>query len=111
MDNFKLTANTGVESSVEARERVKKARIFQQERFKESPKLFNAEMNSLETKAACEMDKKTEDFVLGAAEKMLLSARAYYRVLKVARTIADLRESEVVSPIDLAEALQYRMLK
>lgn len=111
MDISKLKANSGVESSAEVRERVKKARIFQQKRFKESPKLFNAEMNSLEAKAACQMDKKTEDFVLGAAEKMLLSARAYYRVLKVARTIADLRESEVVSPIDLAEALQYRMLK
>ena len=57
------------------------------------------------------MDFVTERFAINAADRMTLSARGYYRLLKVARTIADLRGSEVVEIPDLAEALQYRMLR
>ena len=68
-------------------------------------------MTSLQTREEAKMDSETEHFAITAAEKMGLSARGYYRILKVARTIADLRSSNVVSKIDLAEALQYRILK
>src|SRR5574344_564468 len=111
MDITRLTSSSGSESSATIRNRVKVARTFQEERFKNSKIHFNSEMTSLQTREEAKMDSETEHFAITAAEKMGLSARGYYRILKVARTIADLRSSNVVSKIDLAEALQYRILK
>lgn len=111
MDITRLTSSSGSESSATIRKRVKVARTFQEDRFKNSKIHFNSEMTSLQTREEAKMDSETEHFAITAAEKMGLSARGYYRILKVARTIADLRSSNVVSKIDLAEALQYRILK
>ncbi len=97
------------ESSKVIRERVALARRIQQQRF--SQFRCNAEMNSKAAVQAAAMNLATEHFAVNAAEKMLLSARGYYRLLKVARTIADLRASPYVEIADLSEALQYRALR
>ena len=95
------------------------ARALQMHRFERSRCRTNSEMTSDETKEFCEMSASTERFAVAAADKMQLSARGYYRMLKVARTIADLRasvygsnaEAAKKAPVecsDIAEALRYR---
>lgn len=113
-DPQSLAGATPGESSAQIRERVILARKIQRERFDGSTCRTNAEMSGDETKDAARMSVQTERFAVSAAEKMQLSARGYYRMLKVARTIADLRttldaakESPVEIP-DIAEALRYR---
>ena len=96
------------ESSSEMRARVIAARLRQQHRFRTKRIRTNAEMTSEESRKEAMMTLATERFAVTAAEKMMLSARGYYRLLKVARTIADIRSSAAVEVIDLAEALQYR---
>jgi len=111
MDITRLKSTSGLESSATIKKRVKVARTFQEDRFKNSKILYNSEMTSLQTREEAKMDSEAEHFAITAAEKMCLSARGYYRVLKVARTIADLRSSKNVEKLDLAEAFQYRLLK
>lgn len=102
------------ESSSQIRDRVIAAKNVQIARFFRSKCHSNAEMNSDETKAFAAMTVSTERFAVSAAEKMQLSARGYYRMLKVARTIADLRavrDSSKNVPVecsDIAEALRFR---
>lgn len=102
------------EPSERIRERVMAARCMQQSRFKRSHCRTNSEMTSDETRFFCNMSSSTEHFAVTAADKMQLSARGYYRMLKVARTIADLRASKdnakkaPVECSDIAEALRYR---
>lgn len=96
------------ETSSQMRERVIAARARQQHRFHTKRIRTNAEMTSEESREVAAMNAATERFAVTAAEKMMLSARGYYRLLKVARTIADIRSSAAVEVIDLAEALQYR---
>ncbi len=102
------------ESSRQIRERIVEVRKIQRSRFLGKRSRSNAEMSSDETKEFCQMTCATENFAVSAAEKMQLSARGYYRMLKVARTIADLKavkDASTHSPvenIDIAEALQYR---
>lgn len=103
------------ESSAEIRERVIAARNLQRRRFGKKIRA-NAEMSSDATKAFAQMSTATEHFAVAAADKMQLSARGYYRMLKVARSIADLRiakdgENAIDAPVengDVAEALRYR---
>lgn len=107
-----LFAQTGAsEPSESIRKRVCAAREVQRERFRGSRIKSNAEMNSEQVKAACKMKTATERFAISAADKMNLSARGYYRLLKVARTIADLRNMESVEILDLSEALRYRSFR
>jgi magnesium chelatase family protein len=68
-------------------------------------------MNSEAARRFAQMESATEKFAVASADKMNLSARGYYRLLKVARTIADLRHSESVEIPDLAEALRYRAFR
>lgn len=96
------------ESSAEIRERVAAARKVQEDRFRNSPARTNAEMSSEDARIFAQMNPATERFAVTAAERMKLSARGYYRLLKVGRTIADMRQAPAVEIIDLAEALQYR---
>lgn len=100
-------ATTG-ESSAAIRRRVCAAREIQRARFAQLPFRSNAEMTSEFTRESAAMSNETERFAVSAADKMNLSARGYYRLLKVARTIADLRESKSVEIQDLSEALRYR---
>ncbi|MFQ5585040.1 MAG: YifB family Mg chelatase-like AAA ATPase [Calditrichia bacterium] len=104
------TEATGEKSEV-IRERVQKARKIQLHRFKESKKLFcNADMQSREIRKYCKVDEQGQELLKMAITKLGLSARAYDRILKVSRTIADLAGEEHILPQFISEAIQYRSL-
>lgn len=106
-----LSSNRKTESSEEIRERVIKARVIQTERFKENPTIYsNAMMPSQMVKEECQIDTAGTALLKKAMEKLQLSARAYDRILRVARTIADLAGSDAIRMEHLAEAIQYRSL-
>ncbi len=99
------------ETSAQVRERVVAARQRQQQRYASKPKITcNARMGSRELKAHCAIDDATLELLKFAMSDMHLSARAYDRVLKVARTIADLAGSEAIVSDHISEAIQYRSL-
>jgi magnesium chelatase family protein len=99
------------ETSEQIRERVMTARGLQHARFAGKPKVTcNARMGPRELKAHCELDEPTRDLLKHAMNEYNLSARAYDRILKVARTIADLRGAETISSDDISEAIQFRSL-
>ncbi|MBM3255941.1 MAG: YifB family Mg chelatase-like AAA ATPase [Candidatus Moranbacteria bacterium] len=104
----KLTGEGGRESSEEIRERVQKARDIQSLRFKENAIFSNAEMNNQYIKKYCQYGQETKDILIEAIRKFHLSARSYFRTLKIARTIADLENSGQIETRHVAEALQYR---
>lgn len=97
------------ESSASIRERVVFARTLQQKRSRKFR--CNAELTSKAVVEFANMESATEMFAVSAADKLQLSARGYYRLLKVARTIADLRHAPRVEISDIAEALQYRSMR
>lgn len=101
-------ANDGQESSSTVRTRVEQARSKQRERFKGSPLLTNSEMGVKEIRLHCQLGETERLFMKTAALKMHLSARAYHRVLKLSRTIADLMNSQTIQTNHIAEAIQYR---
>ena len=98
----------GGEQSENIRERVEKARMFQKKRFEKLPTLTNAEMTSQMVKEFCMINEASRELLREAVTRLKLSARGYMRVLKVARTIADLGGVERIEMPHLAEALQYR---
>ena len=99
------------ETSAQIRERVVAARKIQTARFAEKPKVTcNARMGSRELKQFCELDEPTKELLKFAMADMNLSARAYDRILKVARTIADLASSDRILSDHISEAIQYRSL-
>lgn len=98
------------ESSSVIRERVIAARTIQQKRFSNSSTIHNGGMNATEIQLFCQLDEKSKHFLEQAFNRLGLSARAHSRILKVARTIADLAESETIQLPHLAEAIQYRTL-
>ena len=97
-----------VESSRQIRTRVQKARNLQTKRFKETIFTCNAEMNTKSVKEFCQLDSDCLRLMQTAAEKMNLSARSYYRTIKISRTIADLAGSAEIKSANIGEALQYR---
>lgn len=107
-----ITGSTGNgESSEMIRQRVVKARKKQIERYKNEKNIYaNAHLTPKLIKKYCPIDKEGENLLKNALERLGLSARAYDRILKVARTIADLENSENIKPEHLAEAIQYRSL-
>lgn len=105
-----LRSNEVTESSAEIKKRVDAAREIQRERFKGSTTLCNAKINAEQFEKACVIDKKAEQTLKEAFERLGLTARAYDRVLKVARTIADLEQSEIIRSEHVLEAVQYRSL-
>ena len=93
------------------RDRVIGAREIQEQRYKEHPGTYcNAQMSSKLLKEICVISQVGANLLKAAMEKLSLSARAYDRILKVSRTIADLSQSEEIKPEHLAEAIQYRSL-
>ena len=99
------------EKSKSIRERVIKAREIQEQRYKESDGVYaNAQMSSKQLKEICVITTAGQNLLKVAMEKLNLSARAYDRILKVSRTIADLAGSDDIKPEHLAEAIQYRSL-
>jgi magnesium chelatase family protein len=106
-----MTANRKVETSEQIRERVMKAREIQSARFKNQTYVYcNAMMPSNMVKKVCQIDEGGKTLLKTAMERLGLSARAYDRILKVSRTIADLSASEEIKTEHLAEAIQYRSL-
>jgi magnesium chelatase family protein len=99
------------ENSAAVRERVIAARAIQEKRFEQSPGIYNnAQMGSKLLKEVCIISPVGATLLKTAMERLNLSARAYDRILKVSRTIADLAASEAIRPEHLAEAIQYRSL-
>jgi magnesium chelatase family protein len=96
------------ESSAAVRERVEQARAIQARRFAGTALLTNADMGPKELRQFAALDEAGETLLGAAVRQMALSARAYHRVLKLARTIADLAGEERILPAHVAEALQYR---
>lgn len=105
------SSTNAVETSADIRRRVCAARDLQRERLRGLPYKTNAEMPSELTKECCRLSVATERFAISAADKMGLSARGYFRLLKVGRTIADLRNASSVEVQDLSEALRYRSFR
>lgn len=105
----KLDDMTPGEKSRLIRKRTTSAREKQQERFNNTKIITNAEMNARDIKTYCPLDKKSREILTTAATSLKLSARAYHRTIKIARTIADLNDSELIDQIHIAEALQYRV--
>lgn len=96
------------ETSAEVKLRADRARKIQRERFSDSAIKTNAEMGEKETKAYCKLSDESEEILKTAFQALNLSARARSRILKVARTIADLELSETIQPEHLYEAISYR---
>src|SRR5690606_38677393 len=105
-----MTAQRKTESSDAIRERVVKAREIQSARFKDDTIYCNAMMPSNKVKEICTINETGKALLKTAMERLGLSARAYDRILKVSRTIADLAASETIQVEHLAEAIQYRSL-
>lgn len=106
-----LTQEQVSEKSEKVRERVIKARNVQEKRFKENDAIHcNAQMSSKVLKQICKIDEQGKDMLKKATDRLGLSARAFDRILKVARTIADLEDSKDITSTHLAEAIQYRSL-
>jgi len=106
-----LSSSQQFEKSGSIRERVIKAREIQEERYKNNDGVYaNAQMSSKQLKEICVISTAGQNLLKVAMEKLNLSARAYDRILKVSRTIADLSGSEDIKPEHLAEAIQYRSL-
>jgi magnesium chelatase family protein len=96
------------ESSATIQARVEASRQVQRERFAGTDVASNSEMHPAEVRKFCEMDDTCRNLMKAASQQLQLSARSYHRILKLARTIADLAMSERIQPQHLAEALQYR---
>jgi len=108
VDYEKLADKRKVEDSTTIRKRVQAARERQLLRFTGTKLTCNAEMGPAEVRDFCQVDTSAEKLLKAAMQQLHLSARAFHRVLKLARSIADLAESETIAANHVAEAIQYR---
>jgi magnesium chelatase family protein len=108
VDYEKLSSDRLGEPSSSIRERVQAARERQRVRFEGTDIVRNSDMRVAEVRKFCKLDEAGDSLVRAAMSQLNLSARGYHRVLKLARTIADLAGSEDIQSVHLAEALQYR---
>jgi magnesium chelatase family protein len=105
----KLISDSAENQSFVIRERIEKAREMQKQRFANSHVLINSEMDIPEIKKYCQHDFASQNLLKKYVDSGKLSARGYHRVLKVARSIADLSQSENIKHEHIAEALMYRL--
>ncbi|MGN0489560.1 MAG: YifB family Mg chelatase-like AAA ATPase [Ruminococcus sp.] len=110
VDYKDLSSKAQEESSQDIKIRVNKARDIQTKRYENSETVCNARLNDKEFEEYCQISEGASKLLESAFESMGLSARAYNRILKVARTIADLDNSEEITEVHIAEAVQYRSL-
>ncbi len=106
-----LSSDEPSEPSVEIRKRISAARKLQLKRFHNEPHLFaNAHMDTRDIRRFCRISDKSKRLLKMAIQRLGLSARAYDRILKVSRTIADLEGESAIDTAHVAEAIQYRSL-
>lgn len=105
-----ITGKYSGESSDSIKSRINEARAIQNKRFVNQPILCNAQMSEKHLKSFCKLDEESQKLIEMAIDKLGLSARAYTKILKVSRTIADLEKEENIHPHNVAEAIQYRNL-
>lgn len=108
MEFEKIAGDGSLEKSEAMRKRVEKARERQRERFAGMRLLSNADMGPAEVRDYCPVDDAGRSLLRSAMNQLQMSARAFHRILKLARTIADLAGEKKITTADLAEALQYR---
>jgi magnesium chelatase family protein len=106
----KISGDEKAESSASIRERVNQARERQIQRYKDEGVFYNAQLSPKQIRKYCKMDNYGKRLMEKAYTTMKLSARAYDRILKVSRTIADLEGSDNIEASHIAEAIQYRSL-
>ena len=106
-----MNAQPPKESSSDIRKRVIRARQIQIERYKNENILTNSELTPKLIKKYCILDEQSKEILKSAIIKYQLSGRRYDRILKIARTIADLDGSENITPVHLTHALQFRMFQ
>ena len=106
----KLQADNNEETSEQIKQRVNEARQIQRDRYKEYSLFSNSELTPKLIERYCKLDDRGQKILQNAFEKLGLSARAYGRILKVSRTIADLDKKENIEVKHIAEAIQYRSL-
>lgn len=112
LEDKSQTSKVFCESSIEIKKRVQKARDIQTKRYKNLENVFcNSDLNGQEIKTFCELGFAQKALMVKAVTNFRLSARAYYKILKVARTIADLSDEDKISVNHLSEALQYRFIE
>lgn len=109
IDKLTKQNEKSAENSQAIRKRVQKARDIQLNRFRNAKIVTNSEMNSRDIKQFCELDDQCIQLLKSAVARLNLSARSYYRTIKLGRSIADLEGSATIQPHHLAEALQYRV--
>jgi magnesium chelatase family protein len=108
IDYDKLTDERLGESSATVQSRVSAARSLQLERFRGTRLTSNADMTPSEIRGFCQVEDAAQGLLKAAMKQLYLSARAFHRVLKLARTIADLENSDIIKAHHVAEAIQYR---
>ena len=108
IDYEKLADDRLGEESTKAQERVKAARSIQKERFQGAGLTCNAEMTPIEVREFCQTEESARSLLKAAMKQLYLSARAFHRILKLARSIADLENAGIIKAHHLAEAIQYR---
>lgn len=107
---FELDSVQKGESSAVIRGRVERARQIQRDRYARAANFCNAHMSNKDIREYCNIDQASKDLLRQAVQRFSLSARAYTRILKLARTVADLEGASEISFTHLAEAIQYRSL-
>lgn len=108
--NYEDINDTNIETSKSIQDRVNKARKIQQKRYKNYSIYSNSELTLKLIEKYCRLDIKTKEILNSYFKKMKLTSRAYFKVLKVARTIADLNNEEQIKAEHILEAMQYRSL-
>jgi len=107
----KLRERPDAESSAAIRERVNAARLIQRKRYKDNASRCNAHISSKQIEEACRLSGDCEKLMRSAFKALSMTARSYDRILRVARTIADLDGAGDIAPEHLAEAIQYRRVE
>ena len=108
IDYEKLADDRLGEKSEKVQDRVEAARATQRQRFKGTILACNAEMTPTEVREFCQVEESAQSLLKAAMKQLYLSARAFHRILKIGRTIADLENADIIKAHHIAEAIQYR---